>query len=87
MHCKAFETLIGTFACICAPMYTPIRLIVHFLLLSTVSCLPKNFDVRMPYFSSHYSIPVLWWVCDAAVEVMLKKFFSYPCDHVQTPIL
>jgi len=32
MHCKAFETLIGTVECICAPMCNPLRLI--FLLLA-----------------------------------------------------
>jgi len=59
----------------------------YFLFLLTVSCLSQSFDVRMPSFLSHYWIPVLWWVYDVAVAVMLNFFFSYPCDHVQTPIL
>jgi len=58
----------------CAPMYTPIRLIFCFLLLLTVSC-PQSFDVRMLSLLSHYWIPVLWWVNDATVAVMLKIFF------------
>jgi len=53
----------------------PVRLIFYFLLLLTVSCLPQSFDVRMPSFLSHYSIPVLWWVHDATVGVMLKMLF------------
>jgi len=44
-------------------------------------------DVRMPLYLSYYSIPVLWWVCDATVGVMLNFYFSYPFDHVQTSIL
>jgi len=43
----------------------------------------------LPSFLSRYWIPVLWWVydIDATIGVILKFFFSYPCDHVQTPIL
>ena len=87
MRCKAFETLMGTVACICAPMCcTPIRLIFYFLLLSTVSCSPQSFDVRMPSFLSHYWIPVLWRVHVATVGVMIKMFFSpvrmIMCKHL-----
>jgi len=67
------------------------RLIFYFFLLLTVSCLPQSFDVRMSSFRWHYCIPVIWWVydIDATIGVMLKMFFffSYLCDHVQTPIL
>jgi len=89
MHCKAFKALIGTVACIYAPICTLIRLIFYFFLLLTVSCLPRSFDVRMPSFLSHYWILILWWMYDATVKVMIKMlfFFSYLCDHVQTHIL
>jgi len=30
----------------------------------------------MPSFLSHSSIPLLWWVYDATVGVMLKMYFS-----------
>jgi len=65
---------LGTGACICAPMCTPIRLIIYFFVLA-VSCLPQSFDERMPSFLSHYWIPVLWWAYHATVAVMLKVFF------------
>jgi len=58
-------------------MCTPIRLF-YFLLLLTVSCLPQSFNVRMPSFLSHYWVPVLWWVYDATVGVMLNVFSPIP---------
>jgi len=67
----------------CAP---PFDLSFTFVFLS-VSCLPQSFDVRMPSFLSHYWIPVLWWVYDATVGVLLKCFCSYQSGRVQTPIL
>jgi len=82
MRCKAFETLTGTVACICAPMCTPIRLYFYFLLLSTVSCLPQSFDVRMPSFLPHYWDPCIMvgvWRC---IWGDVNIYFSYPCDHV-----
>jgi len=69
------------FACIRAPMCTPIKTL--FFILS-VSCLPQTFDARMLSFLSHYWIPVLWWVYDATVLVLLKCFCSCLCGHVQT---
>ena len=64
---------------------TPIRLIFCFLLLLTASC-PQSFDVRMLSLLSHYWIPVLWWVNDATVAVMLNFFFSLNrvimCKHL-----
>jgi len=40
----------------------------------------------MPPFLSHYCIPVLWWVYDTTVGVMLKMFFSpirvIMCKHL-----
>jgi len=62
----------------------PLRLIFYFLLLLTVTCLPQSFDVRMLSFLSHYSIPVLWWVYDATVEVILNFFPIHVimCKHL-----
>ena len=58
----------------CAPLSDSF----YFLLLLTVSCLPHRFDERMPSFLSHYWIPVLLWVYDATVGLMLKMFFFSP---------
>jgi len=70
---------------LCANVH-PIRLIFYFLVLLTVSCSPQSFNVRIPSFLSHYWIPVLCWVYDTTVGVMLKFFVSpirvIMCKHL-----
>jgi len=74
MRCKAFETRVEQLHVSRRQCSPPSDSFFYFLLLLTVSFLPQSFDERTPSFLSHYWIPVLWWVYDATVGVMLNIF-------------